>query len=400
MHLAREPSLEVAVPVISAPHVLIGGRQVGPRAVVVEGGRVVEVTDVPPPGPDHVELTGGFLTPGMVELQLNGALGVDFARAQPEDWPRIRAWLATTGVTAFQPTVITAELDDIVASIEAVAAARERAEATPGEGARILGVHVEGPFLSPRRPGVHPPELMRLPTPERVQRLLDADAGRHVLTMITLAPELEGALDAIRAFREAGVVVSLGHSDATGEQARAGFEAGATAVTHLFNAQRPLGHREPGLPGQAMAEPGVTVGLIPDLHHVSPEIVRVVMNAKSGEVALVTDALAAVGMPPGRYELGGIEVELGGPGELLRNLDGTIAGSSITLDEGVRRVVHGAGVGVEDALHAATRVPADAVGRDDLGRIEPGACADLVWWDDELRPQRTWVAGLEVPRAD
>ena len=195
-----------------------------------------------------------------------------------------------------------------------------------------------------------------------------------------------------------GVVVSIGHTDATGAVVTAAADAGARMVTHLFNAQRPLGHREPGVPGQAMSDDRLVVGLIPDLQHVSAPIVRVIMRACAGRVVLVTDAVAAAGMPPGRYELGGEDLVVSDDGTLPRRADGTIAGSVLTLDEGVRNVV-AQGVDLATALEAATRVPADLVRRTDLGRLEPGARADLVWFDDDLRVQRTWVDARVVAEA-
>jgi N-acetylglucosamine-6-phosphate deacetylase len=188
------------------------------------------------------------------------------------------------------------------------------------------------------------------------------------------------------------VVVSIGHSDARGAEVEAAVEAGARMVTHIFNAQRGLGHREPGVAGQALADPRLTVGLIADLHHVAPEICTVVMQAARGRVALVTDAVAAAGMPPGSYELGGQQIRIS-PGEgLARRTDGTIAGSSLSLDAAIRNLVD-VGIAASDVLDAATRVPADVLGRTDLGRLATGAKADLVWWSDDLRPLRVWVGG-------
>jgi N-acetylglucosamine-6-phosphate deacetylase len=213
--------------------------------------------------------------------------------------------------------------------------------------------------------------------------------------MVTLAPERTGALAATRRLATAGVVVSLGHSDATAAQTAAAADAGARMVTHLFNAQRALHHREPGLPGLALSDDRFTLGLIADLHHVAAAVVRLVFRAAGERVALVTDATAAAGMPPGRYELGGGPVVVEPDDHVPRLPDGTIAGSSLRLDAAVRHVVS-VGVDPATALLSATRVPADLLGRDDLGRLAPGACADLVWWDDDLVPRRTWVGGVEV----
>jgi N-acetylglucosamine-6-phosphate deacetylase len=214
-----------------------------------------------------------------------------------------------------------------------------------------------------------------------------------------LAPELPGAIDAIRRLTAAGIVVSVGHSDALGSQVHDAVLAGARMVTHIFNAQRGFSHREPGVSGQALYEPTMTIGLIADFQHVSPEACAITMNAAPGRVALVTDAVAPAGMPPGSYELGGQRISVA-PGEpLARNLDGTIAGAAIFLDQAVRNLV-GIGRDVAEVLSAASTVPADVLSRHDLGRLAPGTQADVVWWSDDLHPLRTWVAGTEVFRAE
>ena len=261
--------------------------------------------------------------------------------------------------------------------------------------AQILGAHLEGPFLSTAHAGAHDPSFMVDPTDDRLDVLLADGAARQVLRVVTLAPERAHALAATRRLTAAGVVVSVGHSDATAAQTSAAADAGACMVTHLFNAQRALHHREPGIPGHALSDERFVLGLIADLQHVDASIVQVVFAAAGGRVALVTDASAAAGMPPGRYELGGTSVVVGPGDRLPRLADGTIAGSSLLLDAAVRNVV-AVGVDAATVLSAASRVPADLLGRPDLGRLEAGACADLVWWDDDLHPQRTWVGGVEV----
>jgi N-acetylglucosamine-6-phosphate deacetylase len=230
------------------------------------------------------------------------------------------------------------------------------------------------------------------PDPDSVTALLEAAPG--LLRMFTLAPELPGALDAIRRLAEAGVVVCVGHSNATAAEVEAAADAGVRMVTHLFNAQRSLHHREPGVVGQALIDPRLTSGLIADLHHVVGPVCRLAFQAAPGRIVLVTDAVAAAGMPPGRYVLGGQEVvvEIGGPP--LR-ADGTIAGSGLRLDHAVANMV-AEGVDLVTALCAATELPADLLGRPDLGRIAIGAAADLVWLGDDLQARATWVGGEPV----
>jgi N-acetylglucosamine-6-phosphate deacetylase len=380
------------VPIISAPRMLVEGQLSGPASLVVEGGTIVDVVEGPS-GADCLRLEHGLLTPGLIDLQINGYYGVDFVDASTDEWVAVASRLPETGVTAFQPTFITAPVDRLLVGMQHAAAALPTLADTP-TAARVLGVHLEGPFLSPRQAGVHDIAFMHPATSDDLDALL-ATGVVDVISMVTLAPELPGALDAIRRLRANGIVVSIGHSDARGTEVDAAVEAGARMVTHIFNAQRGLGHREPGVAGQALADPRLTVGLIADLHHVAPEICTVVMQAARGRVALVTDAVAAAGMPPGSYELGGQQIRIF-PGEgLARRADGTIAGSSLSLDAAVRNLVD-VGIAASDVLDAATRVPADVLGRTDLGRLATGAKADLVWWSDDLRPLRVWIGGQVV----
>jgi N-acetylglucosamine-6-phosphate deacetylase len=382
------------LPIICAPRLLVDGRLVGPGAVLVDGGVVVDVlAGRPATGAGDVELGDGLLTAGMVDLQVNGAFGVDLVAASAQQWQLVARRLTGTGVTAFLPTFITAPLPELVAALERTAAAMAALDGTAG--ARVLGAHLEGPFLSPLHAGAHDPALMLDPTPARLDALLAGPAARQVLRLVTLAPERPHALAAIRRLTGAGVAVSIGHCDATGAQSSAAADAGAALVTHLFNAQRGLGHHEPGVAGHALSDERYTLGLIADLRHVGPEIVKVVFRAAGDRVALVSDAVAPAGMPPGRYRLGAAEVIVE-PGEQLpRRADGTVAGSVLAMDQAVRNVVR-VGIEPQAALLSATRVPADALGRADLGRIAPGACADLVWWDEDLVPRRVWVGGVQV----
>lgn len=372
--------------VIGAPRVVADSVPLGPACVAVSDGVILGVAagetygDVPP----DVVLPSGVLVPGLVDMQINGCFGVDFVAADPAGWAEVSARLPETGVTSFVPTFITAPVPDLVAGLR-------RTAALPADlgGARVLGVHVEGPFLSPDRHGAHDPALLRDPTPEAVDALIEAAPG--LLRMHTLAPERPGALAAIRRLVDAGVLVSVGHSDATAEQTEAAADAGARLVTHLFNAMRPLHHREPGVVGQGLADPRLTCGLIADLHHVAAPICRLAFAAAPGRIVLVTDAVAAAGMPPGTYDLGGQQVSVD-PLGLPRRPDGTLAGSGLRLDAAIANVV-AAGVDLRSAVDAASRLPADILGRPDLGRIEAGGTADLVWLGDDLSARATWLAG-------
>jgi len=373
------------VTLVTAPRLFVDGRLTGPGVVAIEGGRIRSVTlGARHGGADTVVLPDGILTPGLVDLQINGAFGVDFADARPDDWRGIRTALLRTAVTAFAPTLITAAPARLAASLRAVdAAAREDVH-----GARILGAHVEGPFLSPDYHGAHEASLMCDPTPEALDVLLQGPPP----AILTLAPERAHALDAIARLTAAGCLVSVGHTAATAAQVHAAADAGARMVTHVFNAQRPLGHREPGTAGAALTDPRLTVGMIADLRHIAGEIVALIFRAAAGGVVLVTDAVAAMGVASDRTVLGGSDVYLDDEG-LPRRADGTIAGSVLTLDQAVRNAV---GCGVEPArvLEAVTRTPADLVGRPDLGRLAPGAQADLVWWSDDWEVRDVWIGGV------
>ncbi len=357
-----------------------------PGYVRVSRGVITDVGEGCPQAPD-VDLPDGLLVPGFVDLQVNGYFGVDLATADEAGWAAVVRRLPETGTTAFAPTFITGPVHKLAAAL------RFSADLLPALplGARVLGVHLEGPFISLRHRGAHTPEWIIDPEPELVDELLDA--GRGVLSIVTLAPERHGAIAAIRRLAGAGVLVSVGHTDATAEQVALAADEGVRMVTHLFNAQSGMHHRAPGVVGQALADPRLTSGLIADLHHVSAPVCAIAMAAAPGRIALVTDAASCAGMPPGRYQLGGQPIQLpAGDGVPPVRAGGSLAGSALRMDVAVANLV-ATGVDLVTAVTAATRVPADLIGRPDLGRIAPGAAADLAWLGDDLRTRSTWVAG-------
>jgi N-acetylglucosamine-6-phosphate deacetylase len=379
---------------IAAPSVLTA-LTAGPAAadlgtggyIEVEGGVITDVGAGRPPRPADVVLPAGMLAPGFVDLQVNGYYGVEFQIPDADAWASVATRLPATGTTAFLPTMITAPVPELADAV------RGAASFLPGlqRGARLLGVHLEGPFIAPVRRGAHNPAWITDPTPAAVAELIDAGAG--VVRLVTLAPERPGALTAIGQLTAAGVLVAVGHSDATGTEVAAAAAAGARMVTHLFNAQRPLGQREPGVVGQALTDPRLTSGLILDLHHVTAPAAKIALAAAPGRIALVTDAAACAGMPPGEYLLGGQPITMpAGDGEPPVRADGTLAGSALRMDRAVANAVS-LGLPVPAALAAATRIPADLIGRPDLGRLASGAAADLVWLGPELSVHATWVGG-------
>jgi N-acetylglucosamine-6-phosphate deacetylase len=358
--------------------------------VAVADGTVVDVGQGEPPGPADVSLPDGVLAPGFVDLQVNGFYGQELMAARPEGWAEVIRRLPETGTTAFLPTFITAPVGRLTAALAATAAF------LPGlpAGARVLGIHQEGPFISPARRGAHNPDWIADPSPGAIDELLAAAGG--LLRLVTLAPERPGGLAAVAQLSGAGVLTSVGHSDATADQVLRAADAGARMVTHLFNAQRGLHQREPGVVGQALTDPRLTSGLILDLHHVSVQACLIALRAAPGRVALVTDAAACAGMPPGEYLLGGEPIELPpGPGQPPVRADGTLAGSALRMDVAVANAVS-IGVALPDAVAAATRIPADLVGEPRLGRIAPGATGDLVWLGPGLEARATWIGGQQV----
>jgi N-acetylglucosamine-6-phosphate deacetylase len=312
----------------------------------------------------------GIAMPGFVDLQVNGFAGVDFLTASTADYERAGEALLEVGVTSYQPTFITAPEEMLLDALRAMPTSN-------GSGPRVIGAHLDGPFLSPERLGTHPPEHRRDPDPALLDRLLDA--GR--VTTLTLAPELEGADVLVARARERGVVVGAGHTNATAAQAHAAFDHGVTTVSHIFNAMRPFTQRDPGVSGAALVRPDVFVQMIVDGRHLADETVRLVWAVAGGRVALVSDATAAAAASPGTYRLGAVEITVSN-GVPLRG-DGVIAGTALTMVDAVRNL-HALGVPLEDAVGAATAIPAKLLGRSDLGTLDVSGRADIVVLDDRL----------------
>lgn len=358
--------------------------------VLVEGGKIkaVERGPLAVAADETLELSESFLVPGFVELQINGAFGVDVA-TEPERLRELSAKLPLTGTTSYLPTVVSLPLAGYPSVLSRLAC--EMARDAPG--AKPLGLHLEGPFLNPEKKGAHLPGNVAPPNGDALAAMLDAAPVR----MVTVAPELSGAQKLVRLAAGRGVLVSLGHSAADRGAALAALDIGARGVTHLFNAMGPLHHREPGLPGVALSDARVVCGVIADGRHVHPDVVRfafAVLGPK--RLYLTTDAIAAAGMGSGEYALAGRRVGL--EDGVPRLDDGTIAGSVLEMDEAVRNVVEFAACTLPEAVEMASTTPAHLAGVGDRkGRIAPGYDADLVALaGDGLGVEAAWVGGERV----
>jgi N-acetylglucosamine-6-phosphate deacetylase len=358
--------------------------KLGVQAALVDGRLVrgdVDVADGRVAGYGLVSANGrGIAVPGFVDLQVNGFAGVDFFEADADGYRRAGEALLETGVTAYLPTFITASEEQLLAALREVPAG--------SDGPRILGVHLEGPFLSPLRLGIHPAAARRDPDVELLERLLAAGPVR----LMTLAPELPGADALIETLLRREIAISCGHSNATLEEANAAFDAGVRTVTHLFNAMRPFRHRDPGIAGAALARDDVVIQVILDGVHLAAETASIVWRSAEGRVALVTDAMAGATLSNGSHRLGGLEIEI--RDGVARGPSGALAGSTLTMLEAVRNL-HALGASLEDAVTAATDVPARVLRLPGVGRLGIGLPADVLVLTDELEIERVLVDGRE-----
>jgi N-acetylglucosamine-6-phosphate deacetylase len=350
-----------------------------------------------PADAELIDLTKNFpdaiLAPGFVDIHMHGGAGLDVMRASSAELPRLNHFLTQHGVTGYFPTTVAAPLDQTCVALERLANAIEAAQNSSSSNGTVealpLGIHLEGPFLSHQRRGVHPPAYLVEPTVQIFERLWQAARG-HV-RMMTIAPELPGALEVIAEAARHKVLVSIGHSDATLDAARNGVKAGARHATHTFNAMRPLDHREPGILAAVLTDNALTADIIVDGIHVAPEVVQLFLRAKGIDRAvLITDATAAAGMPDGTYQLGPLQVK-------VKNgrctMDGKLAGSVLTMDLAVRNVTQFAGWSLQDAVRAATLNPSQAASLAHHGQLTPGAEANMVALSPQGEVLRTFVRG-------
>ena len=381
--------------------------------LLVDHGRVLEISArgsrQVPAGIAASDFGDALMAPGYIDLHIHGSAGYDVMDEKAEALPAIEHLLARHGVTSYFPTTVTAPMDATLRALERLADAIEKRECENNndnndneDGKRRalpLGIHLEGPFISHARRGVHPPENLLAPTLTMFERFWQAARGR--IRMMTIAPELEGAPEVIAEAARRGVCVSMGHSDADFAAAERGIAAGARHATHTFNAMRPLSHntldnRSPGILGAVLTDHRVSADIIADGVHLDPVIVKLFAKAKGPEqTVLITDATSAAGMPDGRYRLGSLEVDVR-DGKCM--MDGKLAGSVLTMDRAVRNLARFAEWDLPQAVAAASRNPAHAARIANKGVLAAGADADFVVLSPEGKVLRTFVGGLECSR--
>lgn len=346
-----------------------------------------------PAGAREIRAAGKTAIPGFVDVHIHGAGGHDVMEGSREAMAAVTKTVARHGTTALVATTVTASPEDTLRSVAGISKYITEQHQTNDPRAEVLGIHFEGPFISAVRRGVHPLEWVKLPSAELLEKFLQAAAGNAQI--LTIAPELMGAIPCIDAARKAGLVVALGHTDATYEQARAGIAHGARHAVHVYNAMRPFSHRDTGVIGAVLTSPEVTAELIADGVHVDEAAMKLLLQAKGASgVILVSDGISATGMPDGKYMLGTFEVTVSGG--VCRNAEGKLAGSTLTLDRALRNVV-GLGASLADAVRMLTLNPASLLGIEfKKGSLRVGADADILLLDERLQVAGVWARGVAL----
>ncbi len=370
---------------IAADRVVTPARVFAPGWLLVEGERIAEVGPGTPPGPVDLDLGDTTIVPGFVDAHVHGGGGASYDGGAVDDAATVARTHLASGTTSIMASLVTDGQEPLTRSVKELSA-------LVADG-HLAGIHLEGPWLSPRHRGAHDPELLATPNPRDLEALLAA--GQGTIRMVTIAPELDGGLDAVRRLAAADVVAAIGHTDATYDVARAALDAGATAGTHLFNTMRAPHHREPGPVPALLEHPDAFVELIADGVHVHPAMLRLAARAKPHLTVLVTDAMAAAGAADGDYELGRMRVSVrDGVARLTEG--GAIAGSTLTMAAAVRYAVDVVGLPLEEAVRAATATPAAMLGLDRVGALRPGYSADAVVLAPDLSVRRVMRRGCWV----
>lgn len=346
-----------------------------------------------PAGAQEIRATDKTAIPGFLDVHIHGAGGHDVMEGNATALRAITRKASEYGTTSLVATTVTASTDETLRAVEGIAEYIAHQHETEVPRAEVLGIHFEGPFISKQRRGVHPAEWIQLPSAETLSRFLKAAAGNA--RILTIAPEVLGAAPCIDAAREAGLVVSMGHTDATYEQARAAMARGARSATHVYNAMRPFTHRDPGVIGAVLTSPDVNAELIADGVHVEEAAMKLLLMAKgAAHVTLVSDGLSATGMPDGKYMLGSLEVIVSGG--ICRNAEGVLAGSTLTLDRALRNIV-ALGASLPDAVRMLTLNPATLLGIEfKKGSLRAGADADILLLDEGLHITNVWARGVAL----
>lgn len=362
-------------------------------SVLIENGRIVSVAEGMPDSAglaneaDFTDGNGQLLIPGMIDVHIHGASGYDMMDGTTRSVEAVSSACAAAGCTSFLATSVSSSLEDLLRMIDKV---KEVAGHEPG--ARIVGIHAEGPYLNVKRKGMQNEAFLRHPDLAEMERIIGHAAG--MMKMVTVAPELPGGMEMVEELHRRGIVVALAHSDASYDEASEAFRRGASHVTHCFNGMRPIHHRDPGLVAAAFDQPHVSLQAIVDNVHLHPAVVRLMHRVKGPErVVLITDALQAMGMGDGTYTFGGHEVTVSGGIATLK--DGTLASSTVTMNEALRNTVQ-LGIPLHDAVTMASRTPAEILGLTRKGIISPEADADLVLLDEQFGVVWTMVGGRFV----
>lgn len=385
--------------ILTANKLLTPLTEIDQPRVTIEDGFITSIESrgalEAPQHSEHIDFPGATLAPAFFDVHTHGALGFDVMDGTDQAFDAVGNFLATHGVGAYLPTTVTAPVDQILRALEGIARQIER-RSQPGidaerfHGAQPLGIHVEGPFLSHSKRGVHPAEFLQSPSVELLQRFWQASGGHIVL--MTIAPELPQAIELIQEARRMGIRVSLGHSNASTADAMAGIQAGASSATHTYNAMRALDHREPGLLGVVLDQKNLFAELICDGIHVDPLLVRLFYQAKGPDRGiLITDAIAATGMPDGVYRLGGMEVTVS---KGRCTFEGRLAGSVLTLDRAIRNFVQYTDAPYSTAVRYASTNPAMMLGVDEVhGELASGRPANIAVLSPEGNVQCTVLKG-------
>ena len=356
------------------------------RRVLCFDERIVDIATEPPLVAQVIDARGNYVLPGLIDVHCHGFNGWDASHASLEEIRKMCAWNVQSGVTGWLPTTATLEWGALTRSFQAIRQAMRACAKADWAGSQVLGCHAEGPFINEKRRGAMLGQYILKPDINRIRPWAD------VIRLITVAPEVEGAIAFIRAARRMGIVVSMGHSDATAEQGVAGIDAGATHLTHTFNAMRDLNHRDPGLIGAAMNDDRVYCELIADTVHVSPLLFPIMARLKSHHLVLVTDSIQLAGLPEGAYDVMGGRYVV--DANRCRTPEGTIAGSVLTMDRAVRNFARYSGIPLWRVVNMASLYPARSIRVDDRkGTLQRGKDADIVIADRDFNIRATYVRG-------